>query len=606
MLLQWDKKARGIITVATLMFAASVMTGCTKEESFDPADPARGPGGMVGNGEPLTDGSYPAGLSVAPEARDVEPPSGEALPDCGPECQSFCASQELTNPVDRGMCASTWGVGLSTKKIVDSEACRRLFVDMLGRFPTYDEVESTCGDEDWDKVVESLMARERFVEINQRRWADALRYDTESVSVERIFDMDRLVGKLYRGKVPYDQFAAITSAHPILTRRHDTPGDRAEALFSMFMGRPPLGNERSDLGRLYNLWENGYYDHPELGVRLPDAHIRYRCLNESGEPDPNQLGECTSILYGYNELYLTPDLRAEEGDDAGQWTMWSGLLKADEWALLQMPGRLLSQQPTFWEKAVDDVLELYLGYDLGRQIPAVRDELVSHLLANNGDIRSLHHAVLTSQAYLQSATGNSERPYRWTWGPLKQVDAEVWIDTLSRVTGENLGDCDWRLNRPEDFLEQDRVTPYAMVVNSRWELDDEGNVKGDYRRLARTLGGCPSNDVGGRFKVLSILTTATQLNFVNSLCDPGQRGTGVPVKKLLPVGITPDRAVTPRNAQQIVRHQIETFYGRLPRQSEMEDASRHGEQCQREVCTAEEFARPACYATLSSAEMLFY
>jgi hypothetical protein len=38
----------------------------------------------------------------------------------------------------------------------------------------------------------------------------------------------------------------------------------------------------------------------------------------------------------------------------------------------------------------------------------------------------------------------------------------------------------------------------------------------------------------------------------------------------------------------------------------MEDASRHGEQCQREVCTAEEFARPACYATLSSAEMLFY
>lgn len=583
---------------------ALTLTACTREASFDPEDPARGPGGMVGNGEPLTKGVYGAGALSAPAPRDVSAPDGISLPDCGPQCQEYCSALKLTNPVDRAICPSTWGVGLSTKPIVRAEACRRLHVDMLGIFPTHAQVQSRCEDEDWDQVVESLMREDAFIALNQRRWADTLAYDTESVSVERIFDMDRLVGKLYTGHIPYDQFAAVTSAHPVLTRRHDTPGDRAEALFDLFMGRPPLGNERSDLGRLYNLWENGYYDHPELGIRLPDSHIRYRCLDASGEPDPSALGECTSILYGYNELTLTPDLRAQ-GED-GEWTMWAGLLKSQEWSKLQLPGKLLARQGAFWEKAADDVLEGYLGYDLGRQVPAVREALVEHLLEHKGDVRALHHAVLTSQAYLQSATGDSQRQYRWSWGPLKQVEAEVWIDTLSQATGQDLGGCDWRINRPESFLEQNRVSTYALIQSSRWELDEEGSVRGDYRKLARTLGGCPSNDVGGRYRVISILTTATQLNFVRAICDPGQTGGGAPISLLLPKGMPAERAISAEVAEKIVRHQIETFYGRPPLGAELADARKHGEQCERQVCDAQDFARPACYALLSSAEMLFY
>ena len=66
--------------------------------------------------------------------------------------------------------------------------------------------------------------------------------------------MDRLVEKLYRGKVAYDLFAAVVSAHPVLTRRHADPGDKAEALFRLFLGRPPFEHERADMSRLYGLW----------------------------------------------------------------------------------------------------------------------------------------------------------------------------------------------------------------------------------------------------------------------------------------------------------------------------------------------------------------
>ena len=59
------------------------------------------------------------------------------------------------------------------------------------------------------------------------------------VNFERAYDMDELVGKAYRGRVAWDQFAAVTSAHPVLMRRLDTPGDRAEYVFRLFLGRPP-------------------------------------------------------------------------------------------------------------------------------------------------------------------------------------------------------------------------------------------------------------------------------------------------------------------------------------------------------------------------------
>jgi hypothetical protein len=592
----WGVALAGVVALAS---------GCEEEPGFEPMDPARGPGGMVKTVTPAALSGLRGGQDVLPMPRQVEPPADGVVPSCGEACRSYCAGLGLENPVNRGMCAYTWGVGLKTQPIATEEACRRLFVDVLGVFPTHDQVRNTCGGRKWGEVVAELLADRRFVEWEQRLWADAFRYDTESVSVERIYDMDRLVGKLYRGEVMYDQFAAVASAHPVLTRRFGTSGDRVEALFNLFMGRPPLGSERSDIARLYTLWNNGYYDHPQLGMRLPDAEIAFRCIDNSGAPDPNNSGECTSILYGYNELILRPDIRAQ--GEVGRQTMWAGLLKDSEWSQLQLPGKLLARQETFWEHAADRVMMQYLGYDLGDLVPEVRDELVRYFIEHNADVRALHYAVLTSAAYLQSAAGETATSHRWTWGPLKQVDAEVWLDSMEAMVGYRLGRCDWRLNRPEQFVREGGLSGYAMVKGSRWELKEDGQVEGRYRDIARALGGCPSNDISGRFRIISILTTATQLNFVNEVCNPGQEsGRGAEIARLLPADVGPRKAVDPALAAKIVDYQTRLFYGRAPTADELEQARGYGEQCQRQVCTAEEFARPACFALLSSAEMLFY
>jgi hypothetical protein len=593
------------LVLATLSVLAA---SCWGEPAFDPEKLAIGPGGLVGNGDPINSGDFAGGNDALPAPRQVEAlPDDTRPPDCDGACVAFCNAANLQNPVNRGLCPSLWGVGLSHQPIHHEEACRRLFVDMLGRVPSADEAESTCSGS-WGDTVKRLMDTPEFIFVNQRYAADKFLYSNEVVNIQAIYDMDRLVEKLYRGKVPYDQFAAVVSAHPVLMRRYADAGDKVDALFRLFLGRPPFEFERADMARVYGLWHSGYYEHPLLG-RMPDAYLRFRCLSEDNkEVDPVKKGECTSVVWGYHELVFIPDVRAALDPQIRELTMWNGLLNAEEWSQLETPGRVLAQEIPFWEHAVDEVLVRYLGYELSPKVPEVRAELVRWLLQNGGDIRSVHYAVLTSAAYLQSAYGTTPTTYRWTYGPLKQMDAEVWIDSMARNSGYTTANCDHRIAQPENLLRNGSIASYRVLQSSRWNIDKEGHIDESYANLARTLGGCPENIVGGRFRVVSILTTGTQLAFVGDLCNPtmSDRVQGAPLENLLPDGVDGGRAVTADLAVQIAQKQYRTLLGRTPSDEELAEARDAGAQCALDKCSAEAFARPLCFALMSSAERLFY
>lgn len=588
-----------------------LLAACGNVKGMDPASPGRGPGQLVGNGAPVSDGNFAGGNDTMPDPRGVTPPApGQAL-DCDADCRAYCDGLSLDNPVNAGLCGSAWGVGLALRPVDRAEACRRLHADFIGRFPTPTEIAQTCSaDRPWGEVVKALLDTDEYLLVNQRRWADKLLYNNRAVNFERAYDMDDLVGKTYRGRVAWDQFAAVTSAHPVIMRRHDTPGDRAEFVFRLFLGRPPYEAERGDLARLYRLWTNGYWTHPHVGL-VPDAFIDFRCVDADGQPDPETMGECTSTQWGYHELTLTPDPKRQVVDDEEQeGTMWSGYLTAREWEQLQLPGRVIAQQPAFWETAVDDALEQYFGYDLGNAAPEVRHELVKYMLNYNGDIRSLHFAIGTSFAYLQSSEGASATDLRWTYGPLKQIQVEGWIDTIKHTTGVRLAQCDHRLPHPDDYVGEDALEEaggwaYALVNYSRWDIDEDREVVNDYRNLARTLGGCPSNEVGGRFTTVSVLNTAVQEAFVAEICGIGDE-EGIDLARLLPDGVQPRQALDPALARQILSHQQRLFLGRGLSPAEQQLADEAATTCTPAPCEARTFARPACFALLSSSEMLFY
>src|SRR5262249_20896674 len=145
----------------------------------------------------------------------------------------------------------------------------------------------------------------------------------------------------------------------------------------------------------------------------------------------------------------------------------------------------------------------------------------AYVIAHGGDIRSVHHAVASSLVYLQSSATAAAQvgTPRYTYGPLKQTMVELWIDSICRITGWTMGNCDWRISEPDLLTENEGIASSALLQNSRWTIDSNGVVK-DYQNLARTLGGCPDNQVGGRFTTVSILNTAVQENFVFRICNP--------------------------------------------------------------------------------------
>ncbi len=582
------------------------LSGCKKEYEFVPQDPARGPGEMVGLSKALNT-TFEGGASP-----DIQPRPVQGKPDwttCDGECQTYCDNQPFDNPIDEAMCPFLWGAGLDTRPVDDEQACRRLYADLRGQFPSYEEIEANCLGRPIANVAEALIESDAFVFQNQRRWADTLRYNNIAVNLERIYDADILVGKLFSGLLRFDEFVEVISAHPVFVRRYDNSRDRAEALFNIFVGRPPYDDERADMAKLYGLWENGYFDHPELGIRLPDAFIEHRCIGDLGEIDEETSGECTSVMWGFNRVVLEPDHRAIDNQT------WCEVLTEEEWKLLQTPGRILGTWPVVWEHAVEDVLQLYLGYDIGKSIPLVTQKLVEYVLRQSGDIRAAHYAVVTSQLYLQSTecagtecSNQSDYP-QWTYGPLRQADAEIWLDSVGNMVGSPQGACDHRLPAANQLME-DSPLGYEVVASSRWTLDlksDDLEVDDRYANLAQTLGGCPDNEVSGRFKAVGILSTATQEAFVGELCNPAQvDDRGVPIGALLPPSMDSSQVLSVDLAQQVTEHQVRDFFSRKAVAAELEMAQVAAEACTPAPCDVETYARASCYALLSSSEMLFY
>jgi len=172
-----------------------------------------------------------------------------------------------------------------------------------------------------------------------------------------------------------------------------------------------------------------------------------------------------------------------------------------------------------------------------------------------------------------------------------------------------LGACDHRLPAANQLMD-DSPLGYEVVAASRWSLDVTGRdlvVDDRYANLAQTLGGCPDNEVSGRFKAIGILSTATQEAFVADLCNPsGMERRGVPIEYLLPKGVSPSAVLSEELAQQVTEFQVRSFFTRRAVDAELEMASRAAQTCAPGPCSAETYARAACYALLSSSEMLFY
>ncbi len=337
--------------------------------------------------------------------------------------------------------------------------------------------------------------------------------------------MDRLVEKLYRGKVPYDQFAAVVSAHPVLTRRHADAGDKVDALFHLFLGRPALRvRARGHVPR-----STGCGTRATTITRCWACACRTRtCASAASTEDnkavdPVKQGRVHQRAVGLPRAGAHPGCALRLDRQIRELTMWNGLLTADEWAMLQTPGRVLSQEIAFWERAVDDVLERYLGYELstGGARGARRAGALAAGEPGRHPLRALRGAHLRRlppvhrRRHAPPRTGGPMgRSSRWT----PRCGSTPWL----RNTGYRHCQAATTASASRRTCCATAASPATGCCRPRGGRSSTTRATSTRatRSLARTLGGCPENIVGGRFRVVSILTTGTQLSFVGDLCNP--------------------------------------------------------------------------------------
>ena len=98
--------------------------------------------------------------------------------------------------------------------------------------------------------------------------------------------------------------------------------------------------------------------------RFPDATIRHRCVDDSGQPDSALAGLYEPAL-GRKQVVLSKDIRTTNGESVvrsgdpmnGMRSSCQGVLSPDNWRFGTIGHEVLKQ---------------YLGYDLGFLVPEVR------------------------------------------------------------------------------------------------------------------------------------------------------------------------------------------------------------------------------------------
>ena len=185
----------------------------------------------------------------------------------------------------------------------DDRLCRRLYADLIGRYPTRDE-QAECQALDLDGRIDRLQAHPRAKLQAQRFWRGQLRSFDIFRDPRDLVSLFELVGALQERRLTYDAFALEVSIHPGFLYPFDLQEQNAEWIFRAFLDRRPSDYERRELARLYipyvdqTAYGDGIeYSHLFVDLsacqtgRVPDRALR-RCVDRAraprrrADPDP--------------------------------------------------------------------------------------------------------------------------------------------------------------------------------------------------------------------------------------------------------------------------------------------------------------------------------
>ncbi|HVV84733.1 MAG TPA: DUF1549 domain-containing protein [Kofleriaceae bacterium] len=495
------------------------------------------------------------------------------------------------------------------------ELCRRMSLDLTGRTPTADEVAADCTGKSAADMARAFMATPRFRDVERRFWIRRVGADAYMVYGEHLVDADRLYDQLATGALGYDDFAAKLLAHPVMTiNRPVAAGDDVTLtvtnIFKVFLGRAPVIAEISDYANLLRPWrrvaEMRMGGTPDLGYTdtvWPAALDPMACQDQV-----LGVAGCTSTLLGATTVVnpiVSPQAPPGYTTDPALFyyeTVQGAMPTALE-TELEKPGRLLATRDEFWDEAVDFPMRRFLGWwrstpnEPDSVLPEVQLALSAWFRATpDHDLRELYVMVLSSLLYTTSIDVAPNAPERAPWGtgPMKTLEPEQLLDSVSVALQRPLGLCDPHTSQPVDPMAGGVWPPRLRTP----QPDDwYGFGRDFYRETASDMGGCLGALPTPRQPGLRALFT--HIAIADQLCSAPS--------KVLPDGLTADDT-TPAAVDALADHLFRGFLARTPTDDERAAVHTAADACFADAGCHDlaGLAHETCGALLRSAAFLYY
>jgi len=132
------------------------------------------------------------------------------IPLPGKVPEDYYASLPRYNFIDEHVWTKLERLGITPSEPADeSTLLRRLYLDIIGRLPTPDEVRSYLADTSSDKrakLIDALLERPEYADHWANKWADLLRPNPYRVGIKAVLNYDAWIRNAFRKNIPYDQF----------------------------------------------------------------------------------------------------------------------------------------------------------------------------------------------------------------------------------------------------------------------------------------------------------------------------------------------------------------------------------------------------------------
>lgn len=175
----------------------------------------------------------------------------------------------------------------------DAKFLRRVYLDIIGRLPTPEEVRAFLADSGTKRlrVVDALLQRPEYADHWAAKWADLLRPNPYRVGIKAVMTYDAWIRDSFRQNKPYDQFV-----RELVTAQGSTFDNGASVLF----------RDRRDPPEITTLVSQLF-----LGIRLECAKCHHHPFEKYGQDDFYSFAAYFSRL-GFKGTGLSPPISGSE------------------------------------------------------------------------------------------------------------------------------------------------------------------------------------------------------------------------------------------------------------------------------------------------------